>query len=516
MPRPAAPSLRLRLQEALREAFHDTSSTSYRWIEAIVWLFIVASLVLFGIDLHHAQQGTIAPVWLEAADTALLWLFVFEITLRIVTYEPPELRFHKLGPSARLRAHVTGRLRYCTDPFVLIDIITVMALHPALRGLRALRLLRVARSLRRSPWTVPLQGIVQAVRDNRLLYQVAFALVGVATAMGGITLFLIEGPTNDNIHNLSDAMWWAIVTLTTVGYGDVSPVTGLGRLVGATLMVVGMITLALFAGIVGNTLLQSVMRIREEWSRMSTAMNHVVVCGYDPGARMLLDAILHEVDPGQTELYVFAPGARPNDVPPDFRWIEGDPTKESELDKARMAYADAVLIVGARTVSPQDADARTILTTFTLRSYARRHAVTPTRQRPIYVISEILDAENVAHARASGADEVIETKRIGFSLLSHAIVQRGTADVLGTITAAGAHSLYVGPIPEEVLVPAPFADVARGVKATTGALLLGVHDPSHAENGHEADHLNPPDDMIVSPSHCLIYLAESAVLDPSE
>jgi len=515
MPQPDAPSLRPRWQDALQEAFHNTTATSYRWIEAVVWLLIVASLVLFGIDLHHTQEGTTAPEWLESADAALLWLFVVEIALRIVTFEPPELRFHKLGPSARLRMHLKGRVRYCTDPFVLIDIITVLALHPALRGLRALRLLRVARSLRSSPWTAPLQGIVQAVRDNRLLYRVAFALVGVATAMGGLTLYLIEGPINPGVDNLSDAMWWAIVTLTTVGYGDISPVSGLGKLVGATLMVVGMVTLALFAGIVGNTLLQAVMRIREEWTRMSTAMNHVVVCGYDAGARMLLDAILHEVDPARTELYVFAPGARPNDVPPDYRWIEGDPTKESELDKARIAFADAVLIVGARSVSPQDADARTILTTFTLRSYARRHPVTPTRQRPIYVISEILDAENVAHARASGADEVIETKRIGFSLLSHAIVQRGTADVLGTITAAGAHSLYVGPIPAEVPVPAPFAAVARAIKATTGALLIGVHDPSAPQRGGEADHLNPPDDMMVSPHHELIYLAESAVLDPS-
>jgi voltage-gated potassium channel len=308
-------------------------------------------------------------------------------------------------------------------------------------------------------------------------------------------------------------MWWAIVTLTTVGYGDISPVSALGKLVGATLMVVGMVTLALFAGIVGNTLLQSVMRIREEWTRMSTAMNHVVVCGYDAGARMLLDAILHEVDPTHTELYVFAPGSRPNDVPPDYRWIEGDPTKESELDKARIAYADAVLIVGARSVFPQDADARTILTTFTLRSYARRHSVTATRQRPIYVISEILDAENVAHARAAGADEVIETKRIGFSLLSHAIVQRGTADVLGTITAAGAHSLYVGKLPEDITIPASFADVARAVKASTGALLIGVHDPSMEQRGGTADHINPPEDMIVPAGHHLIYLAESAVLD---
>jgi len=506
--RPVSPTL----WERLQEAFHATESRAYRWIEATVWLLIIASLVVFGVDLDHTQQGTPPPAWLNTLDNALLWVFLVEIGLRILTYSPPELEFHALKPTNRLRAHVVGRLRYCTDPFMLIDIVTVLALHPALRGLRALRLLRVARSLRRSPWTVPLQGIVQAVRDNRLLYQVAFSLVAVAVALGGLSLWLIEGPVNDGLHNLGDAMWWSVVTLTTVGYGDISPQTGLGKMVGAVLMVVGMVTLALFAGIVGNTLLHAVMRIREEWTRMSTAMNHVVVCGYDPGARMLLDAILAEIDPVHTELYVFAPGARPADVPADYRWIEGDPTKESELDKARITHADAVLVVGARTLNPQDADARTILTTFTIRAFARRNPVTPPRKRPLYVISEILDAENVDHARAAGADEVIETTRIGFSLLSHAIVQRGTADVLGTITAAGAHSLYVSPMPDFVAVPAPFAAVARAVKSTTGALVIGLHDPGKAPGDHP-DEVNPPDDTQVQPSHHLIYLAKSAVLD---
>jgi hypothetical protein len=254
--------------------------------------------------------------------------------------------------------------------------------------------------------------------------------------------------------------------------------------------------------------LQAVMRIREEWTRMSTAMNHVVVCGYDPGARMLLDAILDEVDPTVTELYVFAPGPRPADVPADYRWIEGDPTKESELGKGRVHYADAVLVVGARTLSPQDADARTILTTFTLRSFIRRNPISPPRARPLYIISEILDAENVAHARASGADEVIETTRIGFSLLSHAIVQRGTADVLSSITAAGAHSLYVSAIPDYIAVPAPYAEVARAVKSTDGALLVGLHDPDQEKE----DPINPPDDTTVEPHMQLIYLAEGPVL----
>ena len=128
------------------------------------------------------------------------------------------------------------------------------------------------------------------------------------------------------------------------------------------------------------------------------------------------------------------------------------------------------------------------------------------RRRPLYLIAEVLDAENVEHARAAGADEVIETTRLGFSMLAHAIVQRGTGDVLSRITAAGAHSLYVGQIPDTIALPALFAGVVREVKAETGALVIGVVGPDGV------DQVNPPDDLSVAPGVAVVYLAESPVL----
>ena len=57
------------------------------------------------------QSGAQPPLWLSRLDDTLLWVFVVEVSLRILTFTPPELRFHKLGPSNRLRTHIIGRLR---------------------------------------------------------------------------------------------------------------------------------------------------------------------------------------------------------------------------------------------------------------------------------------------------------------------------------------------------------------------------------------------------------------------
>lgn len=176
------------------------------------------------------------------------------------------------------------------------------------------------------------------------------------------------------------------------------------------------------------------------------------------------------------------------------------------MDKVRMAYAAAAILVGRRSLLPQAADAATILTAFTIRSYLRKHPIAQRRSHPLYVVAEILDEENVAHAHTAGADEVIETTRLGFSMLTHAIVQRGSADIMSKITAAGAHSLYLGRI-TGIALPAPFAQVADKIKADTGVLVIGV-----AGSTINSEILNPPDDHTVTEDMRVIYLAEHARL----
>ena len=244
---------------------------------------------------------------------------------------------------------------------------------------------------------------------------------------------------------------------------------------------------------------------------MSNHVDHVIVCGYDPGARMLLDALLAELDPREHPLVVFAEGERPQDLPPEVLWVSGDPTKESELDKVRVAHASAAVLVGSRGVLPQQADARTILAAFTLRSFLARSGTAKPRRRPLYVVAVVLDSENVEHARTAGADEVIETTRLGFSLVAHAIAIPGTGAIVSRVAAAGAHSIWVGLLPsggepDAGGWPATFGPLSRALKERYGILLLGMRAP--AAGGGREDRINPPDDTPVPPETPLVYLAE--------
>ncbi len=279
---------------------------------------------------------------------------------------------------------------------------------------------------------------------------------------------------------MADGVWWALVTVTTVGFGDITPVTLLGRIVGAVMMIGGMFTLALFAGIVGSSLVSGMLSIREEQFRMSDYVNHVVVCGYDQSSHLLLEALKLALNLAETRVVFFEDQERPRDLPPDFFWVQGDPTKESELDKVRLTHAAAVIVSGARDVSPQVADAATILTVFTIRSYMKRERRRVSgRHRPLYVVAEILDSENVDHARKAGADEVIETRRIGFSMIAHAVAFHGTANTMSRVLLSGAHSVYIGRIPGDPTEPVSFGELLVEMQLSKrGGLVIGVRTPN--------------------------------------
>lgn len=488
----------------LRDAFHAPKTPQYRVLNNFVWALIVLSILLVVAELLQPRQP---DSWLEWVDVGIVGLFAIELTLRILTFKPVELEFYRHNPGQAAYHHVVGRLRYfLTSPMNIIDFICVMeVLHPAFRGLRAVRALRLFRGLGIFRYNSPLAALERAFRDNLALYVAAFGLLFTAVFIGGVSIFMTNKGANPSIRSVGDGMWWALVTITTVGYGDISPDPDdtVGRAVAAALMVFGMVMLALFAGIISNTLLGSVLALRLEQFRMTNTYKHIVVCGYNEGAQLLLDTLREEVDTNQREVVIFGRGERPHSVPHEYRWVEGDPTKESELEKARLAEASAVIVVGERGLLPQAADANTILMVFTIRRYMKKRS--DARQQPLYVVSEILDHENVEHAFAAGCNEVIETTRLGFSLISHAISHPGTGALLGLLATSDGQNLYVGAFPDDLDPDATFGDAIRHL-AGSGIVVVGLRDRD------QPDRLNPPPETPLAEADGLIYIADSPSL----
>lgn len=498
----------------LVDAFHGTGSRAYRIVQWGVSVLVVASLSSLALEVAIADRPDLegGRRGIAAFDRVVLVLFAVELALRVATHRPPRLDLYAKSRAWAMAEHVRGRVRYLLRPGPLVDLLTVIALLPALRALRALRLFQLLRGMAVFRRSRPIDALARSFAESALVFEILFGGLAVVVLVGGISIYFVESRINPAIGSVADGLWWALVTLTTVGYGDVVPTTGLGRGVGGAVMVAGMFTLAMFAGVVGSTLLGAILTIRREHFRMSSEVGHILLCGYFDGAPLLLAELRSELDargtgtPGdEREVVVLAPQPRARDAPDWVTWIEGDPTREADLGLARVEEASVAIVVGDRRRSPQEADGTTILTVFTIRRYLGHTPRAAQRRKPLYVVAEVLDPENTDHARAAGADEIIETTRLAFGLVAHAVVMPGTGEIMGQVATLGGLNVYLGKSPYGAAMP--YEELARRLLHDYGVTVFGVRNPSTGEA-----HLPPSPDAPVSPTWHLVYLAHEPCL----
>jgi len=156
---------------------------------------------------------------------------------------------------------ILGRLRFMRSPFCIIDVITVIAsiivlsgdgqmvAASAMRGLRFFQILRMVRMDRRGGTWKLLGSVVYAHRQE-LITTIYIGFLGLI--FSSFVIYLVEKDVNDNFQSLPDALWWGVITLCTVGYGDAVPHTWKGKLIASLCALLGISFFALPAGILGS------------------------------------------------------------------------------------------------------------------------------------------------------------------------------------------------------------------------------------------------------------------------
>ena len=264
-----------------------------------------------------------------------------------------------------------------------------------------------------------------------------------------------------------------------------------------------MFVIAMFAGVISSTLVGHLMPLQMERVRMSSISDHIIITGWNDNLPMLLSQLEEERRDAIGPVIVFAPIERPENLDTKFLFIRGDFTKEAEYDKVRLKYARSLVIVSDTSRSeptPSARDATTVLTVFTVRRLERQYAAH--RIEPLHICAEILDPENVEHARAAGANEVLATALVGNSLLAHTAANPGVGSILSDLLLATRNNIYttvvpIGLIEGELLT---FRVVRERIRAEYDVLLMGII--------HQGDIvLNPKDHHPVFVDDRIIYVA---------
>ena len=120
--------------------------------------------------------------------------------------------------------------------------------------LRWLRVLRLLRLLKLSNYSTALEDFFSAIKEDWQSFSAALYLMLIALFLSSSLMYIAEHEVQpDNFSSIPETMWWGLITLTTVGYGDVSPITPLGKIIGAFTAIMGICTVALLTGIVATS-----------------------------------------------------------------------------------------------------------------------------------------------------------------------------------------------------------------------------------------------------------------------
>ena len=157
------------------------------------------------------------------------------------------------------------RLSYIFSFTGIIDFLaiipSILAIFITSGDLRWLRVLRLLRLLKISHYSTALEDLWSAIRHERSSFIATLYLFAIALFFSSAMMYVAENTAQpDKFKSIPETMWWSLITLTTVGYGDVSPLTPLGKIIGALTAIMGVCVVALLTGIVANAFANQVAR----------------------------------------------------------------------------------------------------------------------------------------------------------------------------------------------------------------------------------------------------------------
>ncbi len=196
----------------------------------------------------------------KSIDTSLrefLWWFeVVSVVLFSIEYL---LRVWTAVLKKRFRSPITGRIKYIGSPMAVVDLLAILPFYVPmlipvdLRFLRALRLFRLLRLLKMGRYSNAMQIVGSILRRKRPELTITFVIIFVLLIISASLMFYIEHDAQpDKFGSIPETLWWSVCTLTTVGYGDVTPVTPLGKICAGFIALLGIGMFALPAGILAS------------------------------------------------------------------------------------------------------------------------------------------------------------------------------------------------------------------------------------------------------------------------
>jgi len=231
------------------------------WMSKYLDLFLIALIAINVAAVILETVGSIEARFRDAfwvIEIVSVAVFSIEYLVRVwVSVEDP-----------RYQDSAHPRLSYMLSPMALIDLLAILPFYLGFfvkMDLRFLRVLRLLRILKLTRYSSAMSMLLDVFREEANSFFAGFFILGVLLVLAASGAYLAEHQIQpEKFGSIPAAMWWAMATLTTVGYGDVTPITPAGQIFGSLVAVVGIGMAALPAGILASGMADRLRRTREE------------------------------------------------------------------------------------------------------------------------------------------------------------------------------------------------------------------------------------------------------------
>lgn len=260
-------------RERVYEIIFEADTPAGKWFDIILLVFIIASVMVVMLETVPSLEDSHKRLFV-----ALEWIFTIFFTIeyfvRIYTVHSPK--------------------KYITSFYGVVDLISILPTYislfmvgtQSLMIIRALRLLRVFRIFKLGSFLIEGQIILKALKESKDKILVFLFFILVMVTIFGSAMYLIEHNYSDSENGFTSiprSIYWAIVTLTTVGYGDISPQTALGQFIASVIMIMGYAVIAVPTGIMSSELSKG--RKRKASAKITSQVcSFCLKEGHDPDA----------------------------------------------------------------------------------------------------------------------------------------------------------------------------------------------------------------------------------------
>jgi len=281
-------------KKRISSLLNDEKNHYKRYLDYFLIFLIITSVGIFIYEVKHK-----IPYWLEfyavyftSAVFAIeyianLWLY-YDIS-RDIEKEYNESNFLEREPKffKVFIKSLSKKLKYIFTPIAIIDLLAIL---PAYRPLRVLRIFVLFRFLKIIKYSRSMHHFASVLADRKFELITLFALLIFIVFVGGLAIYSAEEHLNNKINSLFDGLYWSFVTITTVGYGDVTPVSDIGKVIAFAIIILGITLISFATSIIVSAFSEKLNELKEDRAveELSNRSKFIIVCGYGQITKVFL------------------------------------------------------------------------------------------------------------------------------------------------------------------------------------------------------------------------------------